>query len=29
MQTLNVLLYLTILACALGIARRLYNGDYS
>ena len=28
MQALNVLLYLTILACALGIARRLYNGDY-
>jgi hypothetical protein len=28
MQTLNVLLYLTILACTFGIVRRLKNGHY-
>ena len=29
MQVLNVLLYSTILVCALGIVRRLRNGHYN
>lgn len=29
MQTVNILLYLAILACVAGIIRRIKNGDYS